>query len=288
MHFRIAVFSICALLCAFGSAAERGEELRLWPNGAPGSEHETAAEVSQPSDNPKLPKRFTVVHSPSIFVFLPPKDKANGMAVVIAPGGGHSQLVIDKEGYEIADWLNAHGIAAFVLKYRLARAPGSHYTVERDALADAARAMRMVRSRAKEWGVDAGRIGFMGFSAGAEVAALIETRFDAGVNDAGDPIDRVSSRPDFNVIVYPGGLAAKVTVPKDAPPAFLICADNDPSHVVATVNLYLALQKQGVPSEMHIYASGGHGFGMKPSQLPVATWPDRLKDWMLDRKLLKP
>ena len=279
------LLSTFTLFCAFALAADRGEELKLWPNGAPGSEHETAAEVSQPSDNPRLPKRYTVVHSPSIFVFLPPKDKANGMAVVVAPGGGHSQLVIDKEGYDIADWLNARGIAAFVLKYRLARAHGSHYTIERDAWADAARAMRLVRSRAKEWGVDTGRVGFMGFSAGAEVAALIETHFDAGVSDAGDPIDRFSSRPDFDAIIYPGGLAAKVTVPKDAPPAFLICADNDPSHVVATVNLYLALQKQGVSSEMHIYASGGHGFGMKPSQLPVATWPDRLKDWMLDRKL---
>ncbi len=277
-----------ALLCPSAFAAERGEEVRLWADGAPGSEHETAADVSQPSDNPKLPKRFTVVHSPSIFVFLPSKEKANGTAVVIAPGGGHTQLVIDKEGYEIADWLNARGIAAFVLKYRLARAPGSHYTVERDALADAARGMRIVRSRATEWGLDPARIGFMGFSAGAEVAALIETRFDAGINDAGDPVDRISSRPDFDVIVYPGGLAARLTVPKNAPPAFLVCADNDPSHVVATVNLYLSLQKQGVSSEMHIYASGGHGFGMRPSQLPVATWPDRLNDWMMERKLLKP
>ncbi len=276
------------LFCGFAFAAERGEEIRLWPNGAPGSEHETAAEISEPSANPKLPKKFSLVHSPSIFVFLAPKEKANGTAVVIAPGGGHTQLVIDKEGYEIADWLNARGIAAFVLKYRLARAPGSHYTVERDALADAARAMRMVRSRASEWGLDPARIGFMGFSAGAEVAALIEARFDAGLNEATDAIDRVSSRPDFNVIVYPGGLAGRLTVPKNAPPAFLVCADNDPSHVVATVNLYLALQKQGVSSEMHIYASGGHGFGMRPSQLPVATWPDRLNDWMLERKLLKP
>ena len=282
------LLSTFALLCALAFAADRGEEIRLWTNGAPGSEHETAAEVSQPSDNPKLPKRFTLVHSPSIFVFLPPKDKANGMAMVIAPGCGHTQLVIDKEGYEIADWLNNQGIAAFVLKYRLARAPGSHYTIERDALADAARGMRMVRSRAKEWSVDPGRIGFMGFSAGAEVAALIETVFDAGSTDAAEPIERVSSRPDFNVIVYPGRIAAKVTVPKDAPAAFLVCADNDPSHVVATVNLYLALQKQGVSSEMHIYASGGHGFGMKASALPVATWPDRLKDWMLDRKILTP
>lgn len=268
-------------------AVERGEEIRLWPNGAPGSEGETGPEAFQASDNPKLPKRFTVVHYPSIFAFLPAKEKANGMAVVIAPGGGHTQLVIDKEGYDIAGWLNQNGIAGFVLKYRLARAQGSHYTVQDHALPDAARAMRTVRSRAKEWGVDPSRIGFMGFSAGGEVAALIETRFDAGNDGASDAIDRVSSRPDFAVVVYPGFRPGAITVPKDAPPFFLICADDDRSHVVTTANLYLDLEKQGVSSEMHIYASGGHGFGMKESRLPVANWPDRLKEWMVDRKLLK-
>ena len=285
----IMIRTLLALLCLSTAALaiDRGEEVRLWPNGAPGSEGENAAEVFQASDNPKLPKRFTVVHYPSIYVFLPPKDKANGMAVVVAPGGGHSQLVIDKEGWDVADWLNAHGIAAFVLKYRLARAPGSHYTVERDALADASRAMRTVRSRAAEWGVDAANIGFMGFSAGGEVAALMETRFDAGNAGASDAIDRASSRPDFAVVVYPGFRPGTITVPKDAPRTFLVCADDDRSHVVTTVNLYLDLERQNVPSEMHIYASGGHGFGLRQSSKPVATWPDRLKDWMVDQKLLK-
>ncbi len=267
-------------------AVERGEEVRLWPNGAPGSEGETAPEVSEPGANPKLPNRFTVVHYPSIFVFLPPKEKANGMGIVIAPGGGHSQLVIAKEGWDIADWCNKNGIAAFVLKYRLARAPGSHYTVQGNALPDAARAMRLVRYRAKEWGVDPARIGFMGFSAGGEVAALIETRFDAGNDSSPDPVERVSSRPDFAVVVYPGFRPGTITVPKDAPQTFLVCADDDRSHVVTTVNLYLDLEKQGVSSEMHIYASGAHGFGMRQSQMPVATWPDRLREWMIDRKLI--
>jgi endo-1,4-beta-xylanase len=274
------------LLSGLALAIERGEEIRLWPNGAPGSEGVTAPEVSQPSDNPKLPKRFTVVHYPSIFVFLPSKETANGAAVVVAPGGGHSQLVIDKEGWDIADWLNKNGIAAFVLKYRLARAKDSHYTVVGDALPDAARAMRTVRYRAKEWGVDPARIGFMGFSAGGEVAALMETRFDAGNDSSTDPIDRLSSRPDFAVVLYPGFRPGTITVPKDTPQTFLVCADDDRSHVVTTVNLYLDLEKQGVSSEMHIYASGKHGFGMRASNLPVATWPDRLKAWMIDRKIL--
>jgi endo-1,4-beta-xylanase len=276
------------LLCASAFATNPGEEIRLWPGGAPGSEKEAATEVSEFSENSTLPKRFTVVHYPSMYVFLPPKEKANGAAMVVAPGGGHSQLVIDKEGWEIADWLNRNGIAAFVLKYRLARAPGSHYTVAGEALADSARAMRTVRSRAAEWGVDPGRIGFIGFSAGGELAALIETRFDAGNPAAADPIDRASSRPDFAAAIYPGFKPGSITVPKDAPPTFLMCTDEDRSHVVTTVNLYLDLEKQGVPSEMHIYASGAHGVGMRPSALPVATWPDRLRDWMLDRKLIKP
>ncbi|HEY1183679.1 MAG TPA: alpha/beta hydrolase [Bryobacteraceae bacterium] len=276
---------LALFVAATALAAERGEEIRLWPSGAPGSEGETAAEVFK--GDARLPSNFTVVHYPSIYVFLPPKDKASGMAVVVAPGGGHSQLVIDKEGWEIADFLNRNGIAAFVLKYRLARAPGSHYTVEGNALADAARAMRTVRSRAAEWGVDPARIGIMGFSAGGEVAALMETRFDAGNASAADPIDRASSRPDFAVVVYPGYRPGTITVPKDAPPTFLVCADDDRSHVVTTVNLYLDLEKQQAPAEMHIYGSGGHGFGLR-SKLPVGNWPDRLLDWMRDRKLLAP
>lgn len=279
--------SAILLLAASALAAERGEEIRLWPNGAPGSEKETAPEVFQASDNPKLPKQFTVVHYPSVYAFLPPKEKANGMAVVIAPGGGHSQLVIAKEGWDIADWFNSHGIAAFVLKYRLAKAKDSHYTVEGDALNDSARALRLVRSRAREFGIDPARIGFIGFSAGGYLAALIETRFDAGKNAAPDSIDRVSSRPDFAMVIYPGYAAGSITVPKNAPPTFLACADNDPSHVVTTVNLYLDLQKQGVSSEMHIYANGGHGFGIRASEMPVSSWPDRLKDWLIDRKLMK-
>ena len=284
MIFRLIPAFLSLSVVAF--AIDRGDEIRLWPNGAPGSENESAKEVFEPSADAKLPKRFTVVHYPSIYVFLPAKQNANGTAVVVAPGGGHSQLVIDKEGWDIADWLNRNGIAAFVLKYRLARAPGSHYTVDGDALPDAARAMRTVRSRAKEWGVDPARIGFMGFSAGGEVAALIETRFDAGNDSSMDPIERASSRPDFAVVVYPGFRPGAITVPKTAPPTFLVCADDDRSHVVTTTNLYLDLEKQGVSSELHVYAGGGHGFGMRASKLPVATWPDRLKEWMIDRKIV--
>ena len=194
------------LITGMAFAAERGEEIRLWPNGAPGSEGIMAPEVSKPSVNQKYskwPGNFTVTHYPSIYVFLPAKEKATGASMVLAPGGGHSQLVMEKEGWEMADWLNDRGIAAFVLKYRLARAKDSSYKLDKEVYADAARSMRLVRSRAKEWGIDPNRIGFIGFSAGGEVAGMIETKFDAGDSNAPDPIERVSSRPDFNALIYP-------------------------------------------------------------------------------------
>jgi acetyl esterase/lipase len=291
-----------ALICSTAFAARRGEEIKLWPTGAPGSEGVTAQEVFKPPANPKfpeLPSNFTVTHYPSIYVFLPPKEKANGVAMVVAPGGGHTQLVIDKEGWEIADWLNSMGIAAFVLKYRLARAPDSKYTLPKEVYADAARSVRLVRSRAVEWGIDPARIGFIGFSAGGEVTGMIETRFDAGRPDAEDPVERVSSRPDFTVSVYPAYRpganpahpdASLFPVPKDAPPAFLVCADDDRSHVEATVRFYLELEAQHIPSEMHIYAYGGHGFALRPTKktpAPVMEWPERLKEWMAERGIAK-
>jgi acetyl esterase/lipase len=320
MNFRLALvglgfLGLNAVSAAF--AAERGEEIKLWPGGAPGSEGITAAEVSKPSVSPaygKLPGQFTVTHYPSIYVFLPPKEKATGAAMVVAPGGGHTQLVMEKEGWEVADWLNAHGIAAFVLKYRLAKAPDVKYTLPGEVYADAARSVRLVRSRAKEWGVDAERIGFIGFSAGGEVAGMIETKFDAGKPDAADPIERVSSRPDFNVLVYPfyrpGSVPARATagaegsgggaitiaaneafpVSKDDPPVFMVCADDDASHVVPTAKFYLELEAAHVPAEMHIYAYGTHGFGLRPTKrpgAPVESWTDRLKDWLADRGISK-
>ena len=303
------------LIGAMALCAERGEEIKLWPGGAPGSEGITAPEVSKPSvapQNSKLPGNFTVTHYPSIYVFLPPKEKATGAAMVVAPGGGHTQLVMEKEGWEIADWLNAHGIAAFVLKYRLAKAPGVKYTLPNEVYADAARSVRLVRSRAKEWGVDPARLGFIGFSAGGEVAGMIETRFDAGNPAATDPVERFSSRPDFNILIYPyyrpGSvpersdaarapntpieIAPNETFPmrRDAPPVFMVCADDDRSHVEPTVKFYLELEANHIPAEMHIYAFGEHGFALRPTKrpgAPVETWPARMVDWLADRGITK-
>jgi acetyl esterase/lipase len=306
---------ILLLSAGLAIAVERGEEIRLWPNGAPGSEGVTAAEVSKPSVAAKYgkwPGDFTVTHYPSIYVFLPPKEKATGAAIIVAPGGGHSRLVMEKEGWEFADWLNERGIAAFVLKYRLARAPDSKYTLPNEVYADAARSVRLVRSRAKEWGVDVARIGFSGFSAGGEVGGMIGVKFDGGDPAAADPLDRVSSRPDFNILIYPfyrpgssppraqAGPSQALTpiadngqfpVPDNAPPVFMVCATDDPSHVVPTVKFYLELQAHHVPAEMHIYEYGEHGFALRPTKKPgspVETWPARLVDWLAARGISKP
>jgi endo-1,4-beta-xylanase len=294
--------SLSSLLLFVGlcCAADRGQEIKLWPGGAPGSEGITAEEVSAPSTVAKyagMPGKFTVTHYPSIYVFLPPKEKATGAAMIVAPGGGHTQLVIDKEGWEVADWLNERGIAAFVLKYRLAKAPGSKYTLPNQVYADAARGIRLVRSRAEEWHVDPARIGFIGFSAGGEVAGMVETLFDGGVPDAPDPVERVSSRPDFVALIYPWYRPGAnhpedkpmFPVPKDAPPVFMVCADDDRSHVEPTVKFYLELEAARIPAEMHIYAYGGHGFGLRPTkkEAPVIGWPDRFKEWLAERGISK-
>jgi len=247
----------------------------------------TGKEIVLPRDKDHAYVRLSNIHNPSILAYLPPKEKASGAAVVIAPGGGHSFLAMDVEGYEIVSWLNSKGIAGFILKYRLAREPNSHYTVQGDALPDGQRAIRLVRSRASEWGLDPASIGFMGFSAGGEVAALVETRFDAGSPQATDPIERVSSRPDFALVIYPGFRPDSIAnVPKDTPPTFLVCATDDRGHVVTTANMYLALQKAGVPVEMHLYERGGHGFGMRDKVAPVTNWNQRLYEWLEDRKFL--
>ncbi len=268
-------------------AATQGESVPLWANGAPGSEAlRDKKEVITPPSGPHDSVKVSTIHNPSLLVYLPPNEKATGAAMIVAPGGGHRFLSIDTEGTNVAEWLNSIGVAAFVLKYRLAREEGSPYKVEVDPYADAQRSIRMIRARAKEWGVDAARVGIMGFSAGGEVAVLASTKFDAGKPDAADPIERQSSRPDFQILIYPGIQADKVEVSKDTPPTFLLCADNDKGPSTAIPAVYLALKKAGVPAELHVYASGGHGFGYQPGDnrpnVIYATWVARLQDWMAD------
>ncbi|MGI8989055.1 MAG: alpha/beta hydrolase [Bryobacteraceae bacterium] len=285
MNFKTA--GAILLMSAGLFAAEAGKEIPLWANGAPGSEAMASRkEVVKPATKPEESTKVSNIHNPSLLVYLPPKNKATGAAMIVAPGGGHRFLSIDTEGTNVAEWLNSVGVAAFVLKYRLAREEGSPYKVDVDALADAQRAIRMVRARAQEWNVNPSKVGIMGFSAGGEVAALASTRYESGKPDAADPIDRQNSRPDYQILIYPGLRPDSITVTKDTPPTFMLCADNDKGPSTAISTLYPALKKAGVPTELHVYLSGGHGFGLQPKPLKpnaiYASWYLRLLDWMAD------
>ena len=276
-----------------------GKEYLLWPGGAPGSEGKTGDEkLILPGDkvNPDQPAtstfaRLSNVHRPSVTAFLPPADKATGTGVVIYPGGGHAFLAIDIEGYNNAKYLNSLGVAAFVVKYRLAREPGSTYQIEKEALADAQRAVRFVRSKAKDFGIDPARLGVMGFSTGGQLTAMTTVRFDAGLADAADQIDRASSRPDFAIMIYPANIIALGTeITKQTPPVFMLAAFNDNNPARMIPDFFLKLKAADVNAELHVYASGGHGFGLreKPASFPsTQTWFLRMADWLGDRGLLK-
>jgi acetyl esterase/lipase len=270
----------------------------LWSDVAPGSEAKKG--VPESVDWRQEPDIvFPVVssiHAPSLTPFLPPAGKATGAAVIIAPGGGHMFLTTDREGYDLAEILAARGIAAFVLKYRLARDRSTAkdtpqlYSVEVHALADASRAVRLLRARAAEFSIKPDRIGIIGFSAGGEVALLAAARHDAGKPDAADPIERQSSRPDFFAPIYPGGLQrTDLAWSKEAtPPAFLACTFDDrmPDQLAA---FFTTLRKAGVNAELHIYNSGGHGFGVRADRpdLSVSSWHARFIDWLGNRGFLK-
>jgi acetyl esterase/lipase len=265
-------------------AQDKGLQIPLWPKGAPGYENRR--------DEPEEAKDYWVknIHYPSITAFLPPKERATGAAVVICPGGGHRLLVYNAEGRDAALFLNSIGVAAFVLKYRLFREDHSPYTLEKEVRQDAYRAMRLVRSRAGEWQVDTNRVGILGFSAGGEVVALVAYASGKGDPNAPDPIDQLNGKPDFQMLVYPGPLGVPDTVPSDAPPAFLIAANDDPCCAVPVIKLLEKYRDAKVPVEAHILAQGNHGFnmGQRSDLQSVKTWPQRLADWLSDNNLLDP
>ncbi|HZU85624.1 MAG TPA: alpha/beta hydrolase [Polyangiaceae bacterium] len=258
--------------------------IALWPDGAPGSEARRG--------EPELARDYWVrnVHDPSVTVFAPPAGKANGTAIVIAPGGGHRELVFDAEGVDPARYLAGLGVTAFALKYRLAREEGSPYDLEKHTAADIRRAMRLVRSRAAEWKIDPARIGVMGWSAGGEVAAMVAYRPVPGDPRSPDPVERVSARPDFQIIVYPGPYGIPDDVPPDAPPAFFLAANDDEGPSANIIALLQKYRRAGVPAEAHLYAEGHHAFNMgrRSTLVSIKTWPQRMADWLTDRGLLSP
>ena len=272
-------------ICA--ATAAEPQVVYLWPNGAPGSEGKTGEEAVRLAP-PNSEHVITNVHRPSITLYLPAKEKATGAAVVIAPGGGHNSLWMDHEGYNIAAWLSERGVAGIVLKYRLAREKDSTYTIEGTSLDDTKRAIRLTRSRAAEWNIDPNRIGVMGFSAGGELAALAATRYDPGNPGAADPIDRLSSKPAFQALMYPA-IPQNMKLDKDTPPGFFGCGENDRQNISQGLpELYLAMKKAGASAELHVFAGVGHGFGVRASTKgAVGQWPERFRDWLEGRGFLK-
>lgn len=262
-------------------AAEQPLALPLWTEGASGSEARKGEPERQEGSN------VVNVHNPSITPFIPAKN-ATGTAVLIAPGGGHSKLCLGHEGYALAEWFRDHGIAAFVLKYRLAREKGSTYTIQDHAMADTRRALRLIRSRAAEWGVKKDRLGVMGFSAGGELAAFAAMKNDPGRLDAPDAVERESSRPDFQALIYPG-TSGLFSATKGMPPLFIACGYGDrPDISEGMASLYLKYKAAGVKAELHIYSEAGHGFGYRPGATTAAgRWPERFVEWLTDSGLLK-
>lgn len=273
-------------LCFVNSAAAALQSIPLWPNGAPGSAGQFAQEKVRVNEFGE--HVVSSIHHPSITPYIAAKGNSTGAAVIIMPGGGHRELWMDHEGYRVAKFLSDHGVSAFVLKYRLAREEGSTYTIEGDALADVKRAIRLVRGRASEWGLDSKRIGVMGFSAGGELAALASTRYDEGTAGAADPIERESSKPAFQALLYPG-IPQGMNLSSETPPAFLACGEKDrPDISQGLPELYLALKRAGVSTELHVYAGIGHGFGIRESNKPpVSDWPQLFVEWLASEGFTK-
>lgn len=278
---------LLAALFATAAAAELPKDLPpavpLWPAGAPGSEARAAEPEKIEGSN------VCNVHNPTLTPYIPAADQATGTAVIICPGGGHRKLCLGHEGYALAEWFRDRGIAAFVLKYRLARDEGSSYTIQDHAMADTRRAIRLIRSRAAEWHVRSDRLGILGFSAGGELAAFAAMTNDTGKKDAADPIEQQSSRPDFQALIYPG-TSALFEAEKGMPPLFIAAGYGDrPDIAEGMATLYLKYKAAGVKAELHMYANAGHGFGYKPDAKPsaAARWPERFTEWLTDSGLLE-
>jgi acetyl esterase/lipase len=276
-------FLLVALLPDLMPAQNNPLVIPLWDKGAPGFESRRL--------EPEQAKDYWVknIHNPSITVYFPPPETANGTAVVICPGGGHRLLVYNAEGVDPALYLNKLGIVAIILKYRLARDSASPYKLEVHPKQDAYRAMRLVRSHAKEWNIDSSRLGMMGFSAGGEVVDMIAYADGTGDPLAPDPIDRLNGKPNFQLLIYPGPAFIPDTIPSNAPIAFLMVANDDPCCSVPVLSLLQKYRAAKVSVEAHIVSQGSHGFNMgyRSNLSAVKNWPQRMADWLGDNNLLR-
>jgi acetyl esterase/lipase len=300
MKRNLSIFFLFLWLCLAlpVKGGDKPQIVELWPGKVPDETGDMGAEKIRMS--PRLDRKqvevteptkmVTNVSKPTLTIYRPAKDKDTGTAVLICPGGGYWNLYWELEGEEVAAWLNSHGVTGIILKYRVPRRPDEpEREPARRPLQDAQRAVRLVRSKAKEWGIDPKRIGIIGFSAGGHLAIATATSFDKRTYEAIDDIDKISCRPDFAIPVYPGYLKAKdkaelapgLRIPADTPPIFLVHGGADivapPEH---SVFMYLALRQAGIPAEMHIYAGAAHDFGVRKVDHPCSTWTERCIDWL--------
>jgi acetyl esterase/lipase len=292
----------CAL-ALLGAGLCHGAEptpIRLWPGAAPGEKgglgeerDTTTSEDHLVAGRPVI--RIGNVSDPTIAVYRPQAGRGTGAAVLVCPGGGYHILAIDLEGTEVCEWLNSIGVTGVLLKYRVPRREDR--PAHAAPLEDAQRAMGLVRSHAKEWGIDPGRIGSLGFSAGGNLSAVLCAGTGGRSYPRVDESDDAGCRPDFQILVYPGGLVEKdddgfkvtadAAVTAGTPPTFLAMAQDDPGHVEHVLGYAMALQEAKVPMELHVYPTGGHGYGLRPAKDYVTTWPQRAADWMRSRGLLE-
>lgn len=271
------------------------EPIPLWPDAAPGEVGDIGPEHEQPLRPGDSTIRVANVTCPTLTVFLPTPEKNTGAAVVICPGGGYNILAFNKEGTEVAEWLNSLGVAGILLKYRVpARKDRPRFEAP---LQDAQRALGIVRQRAKAWKIDPGRIGILGFSAGGHLAATLSNQHAKRTYPRIDEADDLSCRPNFALLIYPAylveskednTLAPEVRVTSETPPTFLIQTEDDAVRVECSLFYYLALKNAKVPAEMHLYPDGGHGYGLRPSAHTVSSWPGRAEHWLRALDVLVP
>jgi len=302
MHFSFARW-LCVVLAAAvllsNNATASVPAVELWPNGAPGEKVNLGEEkdTTKPTDNVVAGKpviRLGNVSKPTISIYRPPAEKDTGAAVLVCPGGGYNILAMDLEGTEVCEWLNSLGVTGVLLKYRVPKREGlERFTAP---LQDAQRAMGLIRQNATEWKLDSRRIGILGFSAGGHLAATASCNYERRSYPTVDNADAQSCRPDFAVLIYPAYLTVKTNadhvapelpITTNTPPTFLAMSADDPVRMESALFYALALKNATVPVELHIYPKGGHGYGLRRTQEPITTWPDRATDWLRDRGVLE-
>lgn len=294
------VFTLCVVF-AFGSLGAQTNvwqpspghtQVPIWPGTPPDAQPPRGPEFARTNDGLLAGKPVVIVErvsQPTMTIYSP-KGTNTGVAAVVFPGGGYQILAIDLEGTEICDWLTSRGITAVLLKYRVPLKKVGPYGESPLALEDAQRTLGLVRFHAAQWHINPHKIGVIGFSAGGHMVAATSTHFDKRSYPAVDAADQESCRPDFAIACYPGhlwdreddlNLNPNVPVTTSTPPTFIVQAEDDRvDGVEQSLTYYIALKKTGVPVEMHLYAQGGHGFGLRPSKFPITAWPQLVETWL--------